>query len=153
MKSVYCVGLYWNLWLEWKQFVREYVVSIYFETTAQLRKLCDIIICPNFGPMFLKTPKLQYEKAKKTTMQINDRYFHPLQNKPNLIHQKVIKTISMYSREPRLEWSPVSRIWGIAWWGINIYLVCDNTMCVSTCQVEFVLIENRLSLFYYRFLE
>ena len=29
------------------------------------------------------------------------------------------------------------RIWGIAWWGINVYLVCGNTMCVSTCQVEF----------------
>ena len=23
-------------------------------------------------------------------------------------------------------------IWGIAWWGINTYLVCDNIMCVST---------------------
>ena len=34
-----------------------------------------------------------------------------------------------------------NRIWGIAWWGINIYLVCGNTMCVSTCQVEFVLRE------------
>ena len=30
-----------------------------------------------------------------------------------------------------------------------IYLVCGNTMCVSTCQVEFVLREL-LSLFYYR---
>ena len=28
-------------------------------------------------------------------------------------------------------------IGGIAWRGINIYLVCSNTMCVSTCQVGF----------------
>ena len=35
----------------------------------------------------------------------------------------------------------VSRVGGIAWWGINIYWVCGNTMCVSTCQVEFVLRE------------
>ena len=29
-------------------------------------------------------------------------------------------------------------IWGIAWWGNNVF-VCCNTMCVSFCQVEFVL--------------
>ena len=31
--------------------------------------------------------------------------------------------------------------WGSAWWGNSIYLVYGNTMCVSTCQVEFVLTE------------
>ena len=29
-------------------------------------------------------------------------------------------------------------------------LVCGNTMCVSTCQVEFFSLENCLALFYYR---
>ena len=33
-------------------------------------------------------------------------------------------------------------IWGIAWWGINIYLVCSNTMCVSTCWVDTYSLEN-----------
>ena len=40
-------------------------------------------------------------------------------------------------------------IWGIAWWCSNIYLVCGYTMCVSSCQVEFVLRELSW-LFYYR---
>ena len=47
---------------------------------------------------------------------------------------------STNTRTPSFEkW--VHMIWGIAWWDINIYLVCGNTMCVSTCLVEFVLRE------------
>ena len=43
----------------------------------------------------------------------------------------------------------VYKILGIAWCGINVYLVCGNTMCVSTWQVE-LFVENCLSLFYCR---
>ena len=35
-------------------------------------------------------------------------------------------------------WNTMYEVWGIAWRGINIYLICGNTVCVSTCWVDYV---------------